>query len=205
MDHRKRAADIVPQNGLDLRHLIETETDADRRRTLEGAAENCRTHGSHWQWYAPWLAYDHATGEQMGLLYFDGAPKDGVASLTLEFTEPWRGSQSAGGALSAALEWAFKYGEVYVVRVRAVDQETRGMVALRSAPEKNGWYELKKPRTPWIPAWLVMGLLLGAVGGKAVGRPALGAVIGALIGGAVGAVFSLREKRRRAAVMQKLS
>ena len=79
------------------------------------------------------------------------------------------------------------------------------MVALRSAPEKNGWYELKKPRTPWIPAWLVMGLLLGAVGGKAVGRPALGAVIGALIGGAVGAVFSLREKRRRAAVMQKLS
>ena len=158
MDHRKRAADIVPQNGLDLRHLIETETDADRRRMLEGAAENCRTHGSHWQWYAPWLAYDHATGEQMGLLY-----------------------------------------------VRAVDQEIRGMVALRSAPEKNGWYELKKPRTPWIPAWLVMGLLLGAVGGKAVGRPALGAVIGALIGGAVGAVFSLREKRRRAAVMQKLS
>ena len=78
------------------------------------------------------------------------------------------------------------------------------MLTLRSASEKDGWFELKKPRTPWVTAWLVMGLLLGAVGGKAVGRPALGAGIGAVIGGIVGVVFTLRENRRRAAIMQKL-
>lgn len=204
MDHKKRTADIVPQSGIDLRRLIETETNEARRRTLEEMAENCRTHGADWQWYAPWLTYDHATGERTGMLYFDGAPRDGIASLKLEFTEPWRGKQPAAGALDAALEWAFKYGQVYVVRVRAEDEETRHMLTLRSASEKDGWFELKKPRTPWVTAWLVMGLLLGAVGGKAVGRPALGAGIGAVIGGIVGVVFTLRENRRRAAVMQKL-
>ena len=203
--NKQRTADILPQNGLDLRHLIETEADEARRDSLEKMAESCRIHGAHWQWYAPWLAYDHATGEQMGMLYFDGVPKDGIASLTLEFTELWRGKQAAAGALDAALEWAFKYGEVYVVRVRATDEETRKMLALHNAPEKDGWFELKKPRTPWIPAWLVMGLLLGAVGGKAVGRPAAGALIGAVIGGIIGVVFTLRDRRRRTAVMQKLS
>lgn len=165
-----------------------------------------------WPWYTGWQAQRRADGEILAYFFFQGPQKHGAVCL--------RGLLSPAGesslaldkkddlccqALGMLLQWAFGQDSCYFITSRCAAGDAAWKKLLQkcafqqpAAEARPEAWELERPASTWMSAFMCMGLSVGLSLGLAVfNNMSLGMGLGLSIGLCIGASLDSGDKKLR--------
>lgn len=157
-------------------------------------------------WHTGWRITLRQTGDVAGLIAFHGIPVDRTVEMGYDILPARRGNGNAEEAAKALISWAFSRENVYFIRAMAdIDNDASnhilqklGFYRIESPVEGQTCWELERPASSWLGAYLAIGLAIGlALGQSFFGNMILGMVIGMSAGLALGAGLDSQDRAAR--------
>lgn len=198
---------LKPLSDKELTDLKNRHIDSPLITAYSEMLDGCMAHPRDRLWYTAWRILLPKGSEiiEIGDIGFKGPPNPkGEVEIFCTVFDEYRGFGYATEALKAMCTWGFSMPRCYFIRARTKKEdltsehllERNGFICLEFGKKGKLW-ELGRPASATVSAFMCLGMALGAAFGVLFGSFEIGMCIGLFCGITAGVIFDISDQKRR--------